>query len=215
MSIELILLITGIIGTIAFSISGALVGIENNMDIFGVVILGWSTACFGGCFRDIMMNTTIQMFESYIYSVISFITSTIVFIIMYKLKNLSWESNKGYKLMINLIDAIGLGAFVVVGVQASYGLENQNFFSVTFYGVLTAVGGGLVRDIMARKIPVIFRKHIYAVAAIIGAVFYYFMNVIGFNDIASVLLTVAIVFVIRFLAYHFELSLPRVELKGN
>lgn len=215
MSIELILLVTGIIGTIAFSISGALIGIENNMDIFGVIILGWATACFGGMLRDMMMNQSIVMFEDYIYSIISFATSIMVFIVMCIMRNLSWVDNHIYKSIINAIDSIGLGAFVVVGIQASYGVEGQNFFSVVFYGVLTAVGGGLLRDIMARKIPMIFRKHIYAVAAIIGALFYYMMHTLGFNDVASVLITVAIVAVIRYLAYHFELSLPRVKLKTN
>lgn len=213
MSIEIILLVTGIIGTIAFSISGALVGIENNMDLFGVIILGWVTACFGGVIRDIMMNTNIVMFSEYIYSLISFTSSICVFILMCILRNLSWVDNHIYKLVINLIDSIGLGAFVVVGIQASFGKEGQNFFSIIFYGVLTAVGGGLIRDIMARKIPAILRKHIYAVAAIIGALVYYFMESNNFNDIASVLITVFIVVLIRFAASHFKLSLPRVKLK--
>ncbi len=211
-SIEIIILIFGIIGTVAFSVSGSLTAIEKHLDLFGVLILAVVTACGGGLLRDTILHTEIAMFREWWFPLISFATSLLVFLIMYKLKNLKWENYKYYKITYNLVDSIGLGAFVVVGANAAMNAGVNNWFPVTFFSVLTAVGGGLLRDIMVAKIPDIFRKHIYAVASIIIAVYHYLL--IQFNCIywINVTSTVIIIIVIRFLAYHYELSLPKIKL---
>ena len=90
-----------------------------------------------------------------------------------------------------------------------------NIFPVTFYAVLTAVGGGLIRDVMVMKIPVIFRKHIYAVAAIIGAFYFYIIDYYGCPYTISAITTVLLIVVIRYLAFRFEWSLPKVALKDT
>lgn len=215
MSIETLLIITTIIGTVAFSVSGALVAIENKLDLFGVIILGTVTACGGGVLRDVMMHQNILMFEDPWYFYLSLLTGLLVFIAMYFLQNLKWENSKIYKIFFNITDSIGLGTFVVLGANVAVSNGVQSFVAITFYAVLTAVGGGLIRDLSVMKIPVIFRKHIYAVASIIGAVYFYLITLADCPYTIAVITTVLIVVIIRYLAFRFEWSLPRVYLKDN
>ncbi len=215
MSIETLLIITTIIGTVAFSVSGALVAIENKLDLFGVIILGTVTACGGGVLRDVMMHQNILMFEDPWYFYLSLLTGLLVFIAMYFLQNLKWENSRIYKIFFNITDSIGLGTFVVLGANVAVSNGVQSFVAITFYAVLTAVGGGLIRDLSVMKIPVIFRKHIYAVASIIGAVYFYLITLADCPYTIAVITTVLIVVIIRYLAFRFEWSLPRVYLKDN
>lgn len=211
-NIDVIILIFGIIGTIAFAISGALTAIEKHLDLLGVLILGVVTACGGGVLRDVMLHKDIVMFNEWWFPLISLVISLFVFIIMYKLKNLEWENSKAYQIFFNFIDSIGLGAFVVVGTNAV--LEYiSGWFPITFYAVLTAVGGGLLRDIIVCKIPDIFRKHIYAVASFIVAVYHYLLLQINCIYWFNVISTLLIIVIIRYLAFHFKWSLPKIELK--
>ena len=215
MSIETLLMITTIIGTVAFSVSGALVAIENKLDLFGVIILGTVTAGGGGVLRDVMMHQNILMFEDPWSFYLSLLTGLLVFIAMYFLQNLKWENSKIYKIFFNITDSIGLGTFVVLGANVAVSNGVQSFVAITFYAVLTAVGGGLIRDLSVMKIPVIFRKHIYAVASIIGAVYFYLITIADCPYTIAVITTVLIVVIIRYLAFRFEWSLPRVYLKDN
>ena len=134
---------------------------------------------------------------------------------MYFLQNLKWENSKIYKIFFNITDSIGLGTFVVLGANVAVSNGVQSFVAITFYAVLTAVGGGLIRDLSVMKIPVIFRKHIYAVASIIGAVYFYLITLADCPYTIAVITTVLIVVIIRYLAFRFEWSLPRVYLKDN
>ena len=213
MEAELIILIFGIIGTIAFAISGALIAIERDLDLLGVIILGVITACGGGLMRDIMIGNGIAIFDEPIFPLLAFITALVVFIIMYLIRDMKWEKSKPYKIFYNIIDAIGLGAFVVTGATCAIEKVSTELFPVAFYSVLTGVGGGMIRDICVCKIPAIFRKHIYAIAAIIGALVFYLTYYLNAPLLLSILLTVILVVVIRFLAYWFEWGLPKVKLK--
>lgn len=215
MSIETVLIITGVIGTIAFSVSGSLIAIENRLDLFGVITLGCLTACGGGVVRDVMIHKKIAMFEEPWYCILSIGVSAVVFLAMYFLKNLKWENAKIYKTFFNITDSIGLGTFVVIGANVALTAELNDFFPVVFYAVITAVGGGLIRDVMVMKIPVIFRKHIYAVAAIIGASYFYLIHYFNCPYTVSAITTVILIVIIRYLAFYFEWSLPRVRLKEN
>lgn len=213
MDINLMVTIIEYIGTIAFAVSGALIAIENRMDILGVMILGSVTAVGGGLIRDILLNRTMPtMFENPLYALVAVISTVIVFIVMYILKDFKMIHTKAYKITFNIIDSLGLGVFVVVGAKATMDSGVTNHFLILFNSVLTAVGGGIIRDILACRIPVIFRKHIYAVAAIIGAVFFYFFILNTNLYPYAVIFTILLVVGIRYLAFHFELNLPRVKM---
>jgi len=174
MDIDLLLTILEYVGTIAFAISGALLAIENKMDILGVMILGCTTAVGGGLFRDILIGRPMPlMFENPTYVIVACLTTLVVFITMSILHNFKMVESKSYKIAYTLIDSLGLGVFVVVGVKLTRDFGITNPFLIIFSSVLTAVGGGLLRDIMSARIPAIFRKHIYCVAAIVGSLLFY------------------------------------------
>ncbi len=216
MDINLMLNILEYIGTIAFAISGALIAIENKMDILGVMILGSTTACGGGLFRDIIIQRPMPlMFENPSYIIIACVTTVIVFIIMYILKNIRVLESKAYQIIFNITDSLGLGVFVVIGVTSTKEFGVTNHFLIVFSAVLTAVGGGLLRDIMSAKIPAIFRKHIYCVVAITAAILFYLL--ICFTNMYSLaaILTIVLVVILRFLAFHFKLNLPKVKLNDE
>lgn len=213
MDIEIMLRVIEYIGTIAFAISGALIAIENKMDILGVVILGSTTAVGGGLFRDIIIGRTMpSMFANPSYVIVAAATTLIVFLVMYFLKNTKVVESKIYKIGFNITDSLGLGVFVVVGATQTMEAGITNHFMIIFCSVLTAVGGGMLRDIMAAHIPAIFRKHIYCVAAIIGAVLYYCIILNSHMYPLASILSIVVVVLIRYLAFHFQLNLPKVKI---
>ena len=151
-----------ILGTIAFAISGAMTGIKAKMDILGVAVLGLTTAVGGGIVRDVLIGVVPPMaLQKPVYAVIAVAVSLIVFIPKVR----SHVNTEAFG--INLADAIGLGVFTVVGVKS--GLAYDNPFLQLFLGTVTGVGGGVLRDLFAMEKPMIFVRHFYAAASIIGA----------------------------------------------
>ena len=165
-----------ILGTIAFAISGAMVASRKKMDIFGVMVLGVTTAVGGGMIRDLILGINPPiMFINSSYVFVAVLTSILIFIIFFHLKKHIEKYNKQIDSILNIFDAIGLGAFVVAGVNTaiSHGFEDFGFL-VIFVGTLSGIGGGILRDIFAGRIPVVLRKRVYAIAAIVGAMTYYY-----------------------------------------
>ena len=199
-----------LIGTVAFAISGAVTATKKKMDLLGIMIMGVTTACGGGVFRDILLGQIPPtMFKEPIYAVFGLLTSAIVFIpAKYKWSIL--ESEKVTSI-IQIADAIGLGIFTAVGINAVYsaGYGNNAFFAVTL-GVITGVGGGVLRDILGGDRPYIFVKHIYACASLVGAILY--LPVRLYFGVTAAILTCSIVTIlIRMLAAHFRWSLPKIS----
>ena len=166
-------------GTVAFAASGAMVGVERNMDIFGVSVLGVVTAVGGGMIRDIVLGIIPpNVFINPVYALVATITSCVVFLVFYwKRQLLEGHMRLTYDRVMLVMDSIGLGIFTVVGVNT--GIRSgymDNVFLLVFLGTITGVGGGLMRDMMAGVPPYIFVKHIYACASIVGAVVCVYMN---------------------------------------
>ena len=210
-----ILLIVEIIGVIAFSFSGAMTAINRQMDIFGVLVLGGVTSVGGGCIRDVLLGIIPpSMFINPIYVVTATITSLVVFLWVKKYSRIfSTASSEKYLKLMDLLDAIGLGAFTVVGVDtalvAGYG---DNFLLLTFVGVMTGVGGGILRDIMAGITPAVLRKRIYAVASLIGAIVYIVIIPYTPSSIAMVF-AASLVVMIRVLAAKYRWNLPKATVE--
>lgn len=202
-----------IIGTIAFASSGAMVGIKKRMDLLGVCVLGMTTAVGGGMFRDLILGVTPPvMFQNPTYALLAIAFSVFVFCGMYFFQG-KLEHSRAYEYydrLMMLCDAIGLGLFTVVGVNTArnIGYETTEFLQI-FVGVLTGVGGGMLRDIMAGNTPYIFVKHVYASASIIGAAVCVLVSN-WFGELPGMLAGAAVVFVIRILAAHFKWNLPRI-----
>lgn len=191
-----------IIGTIAFSVSGAVVGIRKKMDILGVVTLGIVTAVGGGIIRDVVIGEVPPTaFRNPIYTIIAIVVAAIAF-----LPFISKKINLDHFIWV-LADSIGLGAFTIIGVSAGYKFDN--LFLEVFLGVITGVGGGVIRDICSRSIPMIFVKHFYACPCIIGAIV---CAVLGrYNSNLAMLIGFIVILVLRLLAAKFKWHLPKAK----
>ena len=196
---QLITFIMEMLGTVAFAASGAMVAVDRAMDIFGVIVLGVTTAVGGGAIRDVILGIVPPaMFRNPIYTLVATITSCVVFLILY------------YDKIMLVMDSIGLGIFTVVGVNTgiSHGYVDYMFLLV-FLGTITGVGGGLLRDIMAGVPPYILVRHIYACASIVGAIVCVVLYR-HFGAVASMVGASAVVVLIRYLAAHYRWNLPKL-----
>lgn len=212
---EILVYIIEIIGTIAFASSGALLAMEKHMDIFGVNILGITTAVGGGIIRDVVLgNTPPNVFRNSSYVLVAIGVSTLLFIIMYIKDRINiqiFPRVKNYydKAML-WMDAIGLGIFTVVGINTAvnHGYDGHVFLLI-FVGMVTGIGGGMLRDVMALRTPFVFVKHIYACASLVGAIVYvWLINYIP--NVCGMAIAATIVVAIRVLAAHYKWNLPKV-----
>lgn len=204
--------ITEIIGTIAFAISGAMVAAKKRMDLFGVLFLGGVTALGGGTIRDVLLgHFPPNMFYSFEFLLIAALSSLLIFVLDYRCHD-KYMANEAHMNQINnILDAIGLAAFVVTGTQASITAGYlDNPFLCVFLGATTGVGGGVLRDIMCQETPGILRKHVYAVAAIIGGLIYYLLCQVGFETTLATICSMSVTITIRLLATHYRWSLPKI-----
>lgn len=200
-------------GTIAFAASGAMVGVERNMDIFGVSVLGVVTAVGGGMIRDIVLGIIPpNVFTNPVYALVATITSCVVFLVFYwKRQLLEGHMRLTYDRVMLVMDSIGLGIFTVVGVNT--GIRSgymDNVFLLVFLGTITGVGGGLMRDMMAGVPPYIFVKHIYACASIVGAIVCVY-TYRWFGVVFSLIFGSAAVILMRYLAAHYRWNLPKLK----
>ena len=199
-----------LIGTVAFAISGAIVAIQKKMDIFGVAILAMTTAVGGGIIRDIILNITPPAaFREPVFTLSAIATGIIVFI--FAKRNFHLHKQALYEIALRIMDAVGLGLFTVIGVETAYtSVADTNVYLAVFVGVLTGVGGGVLRDMLAGNTPYIFTKHFYACASLIGAIVCSACwSRLG--SVLSMLIGAAIILVLRNLAAHYRWSLPKIQ----
>lgn len=214
---ENIIFITEIIGTIAFAASGAMIAIRKELDLFGIIMLGTITAVGGGILRDIIIDRIPpNTFVNPVYIATAALTSVLLFIIFYKAPSLLDSKHIGtFEKILNIFDAIGLGAFTVIGIDAGidkgYG---EYLFLLIFLGVTTGIGGGIMRDIMAGEIPYVLKKQIYACASIAGACLYVIFLQFS-QSYLSMLISALLVVVVRMLASKFDWNLPAVRINSS
>ncbi len=203
------------LGTVAFSISGAMEAIKKEMDLLGVVILGLVTAMGGGVLRDIVIgHFPPRAFQSAQYAMVAVITAVITFVVVaVRVKHPLKVSLESWNRMLFLSDSIGLSAFTVMGVStAQQSISAGGLGLLLFVGVITGVGGGVMRDVFAGNVPYILRKHVYATASIVGVLVYLAAQRFMLQEAAAVIGMLS-VFVVRLLARHFEWSLPKIKMQ--
>lgn len=207
---ELFILILELVGTMAFAASGAMTGLRKNMDIFGVCILGLTTAVGGGVIRDVILgNTPPATFRDPIYAAVALASSLILF--LPRVRRLLTRDQALYDLAILVMDSLGLSIFTVVGIQTAYHCTARpTLFLLVFVGVVTGVGGGVLRDMMAGDTPFIFVKHVYASASLAGALLCGLLWRPA-GEMPAMLAGAAVVFIIRGLSAHFHWNLPRAH----
>ncbi len=192
-----------LIGTFAFAISGALAAINRNLDIFGIFVVAFITACGGGVLRDICLGSfpPAGMINLQYFIVVALAVFLSAFF---------------QKLLLRLtqptlfFDAIGLGFFASFGVHKAYLFTENIEFSILM-GVLTAVGGGILRDVLITSIPTVLTKEIYASAALIGAI----LQILGekglLNGATASWSAIIVCSSIRLLSLKFKWNLPAVK----
>lgn len=210
---DMLIFIMEITGTVAFAASGAMTGIQRRMDLFGVNVLGVTTAVGGGLIRDLILGLNPPvMFQNPRYALTAVLTSTVLFAFMYaRFGARPGRYARMRELLLLIGDTIGLGIFTVVGshtaITAGYA---DNRFLLVFVGVITGVGGGLLRDVLAGNMPYILVKHVYAVASLAGALVYVLLQP-HLGGLPCMLAGAAVVMLIRFLAAYYRWNLPRVS----
>ncbi|RAV06505.1 trimeric intracellular cation channel family protein [Paenibacillus sp. YN15] len=150
------------LGIVAAGISGAVIGIQKEMDLFGVTSLCVATSLGGGIVRDLLIGVIPPVaFVEPKYFVSSLAAGLLTWVFY------PYISRFNNLLMVS--DAVGLGVFTAVGAKAALGLGYDEPFIILSMGLITGIGGGVVRDLFSREIPYVFRKEVYAVASILGA----------------------------------------------
>ena len=210
-SLENIVFVLEIIGTIAFAISGATLGLEKGMDLMGITILGLTTGVGGGIIRDLIVGQTPPLtFRNPIYLIISVVVSMLVF--APPVRKWIFSDSTLYDWLMLIMDSVGLGVFTVIGIKSAYNATSiHGIILFAFVGVLTGVGGGVLRDIMAGDRPYIFVKHFYASASLIGAL----TCIILWDRWGTALameISAALIVLLRLLAAHYHWSLPKADI---
>lgn len=202
-----------IIGTVAFAASGAMLAIDRDLDLFGVLFLGVITAVGGGAIRDLLLGSFPPVaFRDATYVLVAFVTALIVFLLAAMGNVRYWRERDAMDRAFNLLDAVGLGIFSAVGAQTAMSAGfSGNAFLCVFMGMTTGVGGGILRDLLSKTVPAVLKRRIYAVASIIGAATYFYMVKLSAGAPAAMLAGMLITVLIRMLATHYAWNLPRVK----
>lgn len=214
MSFDTIFFVIEIIGTVAFAITGVITAIEKKFDILGAIVLGTVTAVGGGILRDIILGYLPPLaFRNPVYALTAIITSVAVFVLAYFTGKKIVRHFDIYSQVINFFDSLGLAVFVVAGINTARECGfGENAFLSLFVAMLTGVGGGVLRDILAGRVPKILRRRVYALAALLGGLVYYYLLEFGFfSETVSMLIGAGSVLLIRILATVFRWNLPSIR----
>ena len=205
------------IGIVAFAASGAMIAIDRELDLFGVLFLGITSAVGGGIVRDLILGITPPgAFRNPGYLAVSAAVSLAVFLFAWLWHRQYSKRHMAMDHIINLLDAIGLGLFGPMGVEAviaqGYG---ENLFLCVFIGMTTGVGGGMLRDIFSNTVPAVLHKRVYAVAVILGSLIYALLRRTSLPSSIAVAIAMLVTVVIRVLSSVFRWNLPRVNMEKN
>ena len=199
-----------VIGVIAFAVSATVAAIDNEVDLFGALLLSIITCFGGGMMRDVMIGDTPRFFTNYFLILCSVLTCLVVFVGAAVHKKGYVKHERIIDTVNNYFDAVGLGIFAVMGAKICISSGNDQALIAISLGMVTAIGGGMIRDLCLDKIPFVLKKRVYAVAAIAGASLYYILwRFTELPEYASILIGVITVFGIRVTATRFKLNMPK------
>ena len=204
LQIDFFVYILDLFGTMAFAVTGAFKAIEHKADIVGIIILATITGLAGGTIRDVVFGKTLP--NSLIdptYVIITVISAIVLFLLYSKMK-------KHWNVFLKF-DAVGLGVFTVIGATFAYNLFGMNFLIIVLSGMLTAIGGGILRDVFVNQTPIVFVKELYASASFIGAITFYFTLLITNEVYAATILGIILTTGLRLVAMKYNWNLPRVK----
>ena len=200
---SIIILVLDLFGTAVFAVTGALRAIEHKYDIVGIIILATVTGILGGVMRDTILGIfPPSNISDTVHIVLTTITATII--------SLLYHRTKKHENLFNIFDAIGLGVFTFTGASIAYSLFSTNNVLIVISSLLTAFGGGILRDVLVREPPIVFTKEVYAVASFIGAII--FLILVNLN-IQFEYIAITVIFLttgIRLVSIKLHWNLPKV-----
>jgi len=189
--------ITDIIGIIAFAVSGFIIGVRNKLDLLGITISAFLTALGGGIIRDVLADRAVYSFTDIIPG--SIVLAVLIIGIYFKLHKFNFEKND----LFLISDSIGLVSFSISGSMVAIN-SGFNIYGVVFLALITAVGGGMIRDILINKVPFILKESFYGSVSVFVSVFLYIFGV----ENAIILLILIIGVIIRIIAHKKHWKLP-------
>ncbi|MCH2032809.1 MAG: trimeric intracellular cation channel family protein [Tenacibaculum sp.] len=198
-----IIYVIDILGTFAFAISGALVASKKEFDLFGVIILAFVTAVGGGMLRDILINShPINWIGdlNYIYTILIAVVCTFLF------KSKIAPLRKTFF----LFDTIGISVFTLLGLQKGLSLNLPAIVAIIM-GMVSAVFGGVIRDVLSREVPLIFKKEIYASACLSGGLVYLLLKKLQVPDDVNFISSAIVIIIIRTVSVVYHLELPKIK----
>ncbi len=217
---DIFFLILEYVGIVAFSVSGAMVAIDKEADYVGIILMSLVTSFAGGIMRDLFLGATPpKFFTSFqIHIALCTVTSVAVIILASLFKRGFIRNERRIESVNNIVDAMGLGVFSVSGTKIAVELGFTSPLIAISMGIISAVGGGLTRDLILRDIPFIIRKRVYALASLAGAVTYYILA-LNVDEALAFSVGIAASFALRVLATVFNWNVPKVisfaELAGE
>jgi uncharacterized membrane protein YeiH len=186
----------------AFAVTGAFKAIEHKSDIVGIIILATITGVAGGVLRDLVFGQIPPLsVMNPLYLVITTATGIAMFFLHRSLRR-HWN-------LLLKFDAIGLGVFTIIGATIAYNLLGLNFLAMAFAGLLTAVGGGILRDVFVNEVPIVFVKELYASASFVGVVIFFALLAAGVELNIAAIPSIVAVTAMRMLAMKYNWNLPR------
>ena len=201
-----------ILGSIAFAASGAVLGIKREMDVLGVFILAIVVTMGGGLIRDVVVGNMPPVgLSNPIYIEIAIVTSIVV-ILIYKKTTLEIAERLLYAM--RFFDGIGLGVFTGIGLITGLRFYPDKPFLAVTTAVLTACGGGVIRDVLAMRVPFILKEEVYALASIIGAIIGYFVYSYA-GPTATLYISSVITIAIRFTCMKYNVCLPNFKVDDS
>lgn len=191
-----------LLSLISFAISGAYYGISKKYDVFGILIISFATCTSGGMLRDFFLgNFPVSWIRNNNYAYIILVSS--IYTIYY------YKYIKYMEYLIFILDSIGLGVFTVLGIQYSIKYNLSPIIGILL-GTINGSFGGIVRDILCGKNPVIFRKEIYATVCIIGGILFFILDYFGISKDYTYPITIIFIFIIRILVIEYKLKFPSI-----
>jgi len=190
------------LGTFAFAISGIRHAAAKHFDWFGGYVCGIAVAIGGGTIRDVMLGVTPFWMTNPFYMICTALA--LIFVIIFA-KHMEGLRNTWF-----VFDTLGLALFTIAGIQKSL-LFGQPYWVAIIMGCITGSAGGVIRDILLNNVPVIFHKEIYAMAAVLGGITYWFLDILVVPIEATVIASFMVTCLIRFLAVRYHLSLPTLK----
>lgn len=195
-----LLYILEIIGTFVFAVSGIITASERKMDPFGASVIAFITAVGGGTVRDVLIGSVPVGWMLNLHYLYTILAGILVTFLMKK------QIMKLHKTMF-LFDAIGIGLFTILGLQKTMAAGLSPLIGVMM-GTVSAVFGGVLRDIFSNRVPLIFRNEIYATACLLGGLVFLLLSYLGVEKLISTLGAMLFVIVLRLLAVRFKWYLP-------